>query len=333
VVLEGSDEDLSQRQGSSPTVKVMNESYKQLLQILEEERQMRSQIEEKTWDVEHTMLEAVTQYEIQVDNLRLENNKLSSKLRKMEKKSNMAEVFQQFEEDLKRLHAECEKLRAKNAELSMKQFKTMGQLGDDGHHPLLLEKQSKIISKLQNDNKKLQQENFELRKKSRESILNARLADSAHNKANKLSRQIQYKDNELQSTRQNSAQAEGRIQKMEAEYTRAIKNEKQMREELERALHELSIYKNRTHELQEYQRKNGMLKRFVDNHTNPNRHNGNSKKEPARLKEALASLSVSVRRSQPSLLPMVTEAQKALTEEIEEGDAFRNLSAASMLSS
>ncbi|CAM9462180.1 unnamed protein product, partial [Heterosigma akashiwo] len=46
---------------------------------------------------------------------------------------------------------------------------------------------------------------------------------------------------------------------------------------------------------------------------------------PWRLKETLAELSKSVRQSQPSLLPLVTQAQKALKEEIDENNTFHSI--------
>ena len=85
-------------QAGSISPELLQSNYDTLLSMLREERRIRNKMNDKIANIEHTLLETSTAYQIEIDDLKRNNATVTRKFNKLGKESAYKEVFMQFEE-------------------------------------------------------------------------------------------------------------------------------------------------------------------------------------------------------------------------------------------
>jgi len=75
---------------------------------------------DKIANLEHTLMETSTSYQLDIDDLKKENMDVKRKFRKLSKESAYKEVFEQFEGEIRSLRSEAASLKDANVRLEMK---------------------------------------------------------------------------------------------------------------------------------------------------------------------------------------------------------------------
>jgi len=148
---------------------LLQSNYDTLLSMLREERRVRSKLGDKIANLEHTLLETSTAYQIEIDDLKLKNIEVTRKFQKLTKESAYEEVFAQFEGEIERARRREVELQEKNVKLEMelhgmaKRRGGMGSPGRRGVEQPPMQFQDGLMKQIQRRNKELEGEVKKLR--------------------------------------------------------------------------------------------------------------------------------------------------------------------------
>lgn len=98
---------------------LLRRNYDALLTIVHEQQQLREAAEAQAAEALHDQEELRATYEIQIENMKLSNVSLRSKLRALEQQTSVAKVFDQYEQEVQSLTKELQQLRSRNVALEL----------------------------------------------------------------------------------------------------------------------------------------------------------------------------------------------------------------------
>lgn len=90
---------------------VLKQNYDSLVTILQEQEELRANQEAKIGLLENELTEVKTTYELQVDDFKLENNRLKQQLRIIKESHEMSEIFDMYEMEIQRLNSHITAMR------------------------------------------------------------------------------------------------------------------------------------------------------------------------------------------------------------------------------
>lgn len=99
---------------------LLRKNYDVLLTIVQEQQQLREAAEARAAEAIHDLDEVRASFEVQIENMKLSNVSLRSKVRALEKQSAQPKVFDQYEQELELLLKEVQQLRDRNVALELK---------------------------------------------------------------------------------------------------------------------------------------------------------------------------------------------------------------------
>lgn len=99
---------------------LLRKNYDTLLTIVQEQQQLREVADAKAAEAVHDLEEMRAVFEVQIENMKLANVALRSKVRSLEKQSALPKVFDQYEQELQSLLKEVQQLRDRNVVLELK---------------------------------------------------------------------------------------------------------------------------------------------------------------------------------------------------------------------
>lgn len=99
---------------------LLRKNYDALLTIVQEQQQLREAAEAKAAEAAHDLDEVRASFEVQLENLKLLNVSLRSKVRALETHSALPKVFEQYDQELHALLTEVQQLRGRNVALELK---------------------------------------------------------------------------------------------------------------------------------------------------------------------------------------------------------------------
>eukprot|EP00899_Mesostigma_viride_P010564 jgi/Mesvir1/19509/Mv16606-RA.1 len=95
----------------------LKKNYDAVLAVLQRDKRKCQAATERVTELERDMMEAAASYEVQLDNLRIENLSLRSKVRYLEGESQFSDLFERYEQEVSALTAEVLSLRAETHSL------------------------------------------------------------------------------------------------------------------------------------------------------------------------------------------------------------------------
>ncbi|RLN92311.1 hypothetical protein BBJ28_00008787 [Nothophytophthora sp. Chile5] len=99
---------------------LLRKNYDALLAIVREQQQAKEAAEARAAEAIHDQEELRAGFEVQIENMKLANVALRSKVRALEKRSALPQVFDQYEQELRTLHAQVQQLQARNVALELR---------------------------------------------------------------------------------------------------------------------------------------------------------------------------------------------------------------------
>ena len=330
---------------------LLQSNYDTLLSMLREERSVRNKMNDKIANLEHTLLETSTSYQLDIDDLKKEKGEYERKFRKLSKESAYKEVFEQFEDEIRKLRKECDCLKDENIRLEMKGIdRVAGERGGEKkqkkagggsaatelHQPPmkfqdgLMKQLTRKNRQLEAEARKLREQNAELKQHSR--LLNVSRTQNQHSQSSML-----RLDDELRQSRHKASALYTRKSKLEALLMQTEKEAAQWRQSTiesqareEKLKCELSQAAADVLKFKELGKKNNLVQRFLDKHAprppaNSDRKNkvGNSSSKGDNqrgeggggLHETLQELAGQIRRVQPNLMGLIGKISNEISAE------------------
>lgn len=99
---------------------LMRKNYETLLGVLFELQQERELTEAREALAVQNQMEMSTRYELEIEEHKLERTRLKSELQNLKRKSSLTKVFEQYEEEIERVHREVQRLQSQNVALELK---------------------------------------------------------------------------------------------------------------------------------------------------------------------------------------------------------------------
>jgi DNA repair exonuclease SbcCD ATPase subunit len=321
---------------------LLQSNYNTLLSMLREERRIRGKMNDKIANIEHTLLETSTSYELDIEDLKKENMDLKRKLRKLSKESAYKEVFEQFESEIKGLRNEATILKDANVRLEMKLAevggarvgKRMGK-GDGGkagttggpaqppmqYQDGLMKQLSRRNRELEEEVKKLRAESADLKQKGR--LLDVSKTQIQHSQSNmlKLGDELRQKKHQAYTLNMSNSRLEEALLEAEKEaaqwrqlHAESESREEKMKGELQQATVDVLKYKHMS-------KKNNLIQRFLDKHApKPEPRKGpGGPGDGETLHDAVQDLAAQIRRVQPNLMGAVAKVSNKIEEEGRKG--------------
>lgn len=242
---------------------LLRKNYDALLSVVREQQQAKNAAETRATEAFQNQEEMRTMFEVQIENMKLENVRLRSKLRAVETHTSLSQLFEQYEQELGNLHAQILELQAENVALELK---TSGVEGVNmGPTKPSLEYKKKY-HKLVEEKLTLEREVMEYRKKERQHQVHSRLADESTRRVDQLSRDLNLKEEVLVATRLSK-------QRLSAEMNQALEKVDKLHHENEKLLAEKAVATEELVSSRMYlasleleKKKTAMLDRFVEKH-------------------------------------------------------------------
>ncbi|TMW56562.1 hypothetical protein Poli38472_006572 [Pythium oligandrum] len=251
---------------------LLRKNYDALLTVVREQQQHRESAETRAADAIHECEELRAQYELQIENLKLDSVALKSKVRTLEKQSGCAQVFDQYEHEISRLHVEAQQLRTQNVQLELRlasvdgnnnnaAFMTPG-LGGPGS----LTELKKRYQAMAEDREQLERQLLEYRKKERQFYAQSRLVNESTRKADRLARELSEKEDALASTRLGKKRLDAEMHHCQSEAQQLQQENERLLMEKAATAEELLAAKMYLASVENEQKKAEILDRFVRKH-------------------------------------------------------------------
>ncbi|DBA04022.1 TPA: hypothetical protein N0F65_009369 [Lagenidium giganteum] len=296
---------------------LLRKNYDALLNIVQEQQQLREAAETRAAEATHDLEEQRATFEVQIENMKLENVRLRAKVRTLEKRTHVAKVFDQYDHDMQLLMKELQHLRSQNVTLELKLASTTGspiQGNATGLTDLKRKYQQAVDEKYE-----LEQQIIEFKKKERHFLVHSKLVGETTKRVDQLSRELGEKEEALLATRLRNARSE------------AMTNQVQVKaEQLEQENHQLLLDKAATKEellatkmylasLETEQKKAAILDRFVQKHgdrmsrmRDPVNNAASAWRRDQQTVECEERLFTAVKRALPQMVPMVNKILRKL---------------------
>ena len=322
---------------------LLQSNYNTLLSMLREERRIRGKMNDKIANIEHTLLETSTSYELEIEDLKKENVDIKRKFRKLSKESAYKEVFEQFESEIKGLRNEATNLKDSNVRLEMKLAEVgwakggkrkgkgngekAGMTSGPAQPPMqyqdgLMKQLSRRNRELEEEVKKLRAESADLKQKGR--LLDVSKTQIQHSQSNmlKLGDELRQKKHQAYTLNMSNSRLEEALLEAEKEaaqwrqlHAESESREEKMKGELQQATGDVLKYKHMS-------KKNNLIQRFLDKHApkpEPRKGPGGSGDDGETLHDAVQDLAAQIRRLQPNLMGAVAKVTNKIEEEGRKG--------------
>jgi hypothetical protein len=117
--LDGLDDKTAQKiQAADATL--LRKNYDALLSIVREQQQAKEAAEARAAEALHDQEEQRAMFEVQIENMKLANVGLRSKVRALENRTALPQVFEQYEQELRALHGQAQELQTRNVALELR---------------------------------------------------------------------------------------------------------------------------------------------------------------------------------------------------------------------
>ena len=314
---------------------LLQSNYDTLLSMLREERRVRNKLGDKIANLEHTLLETSTAYQIEIDDLKLENIEVTRKFQKLTKESAYEEVFAQFEGEIKRVRRRELELQETNVKLEMEvqgmarrraDGKVVGRRGveqppmqfQDG----LMKQIQRRNKELEGEVKKLRSDNSTLKQQAR--LLNVSKNQVASNQSSmlKLGDDLKLSKMKIQGLAMKKSDLESSLMQAEREsamwrqaHASSEASLEKMKLELAQATADIIKYKQAA-------KSNNLIQRFLDKHAPKPAELGRGKMsggDGGTLHDAVQDLASEVRKVCPSLMGSVARVANKVEDELNIG--------------
>jgi hypothetical protein len=108
---------------------LLRKNYDALLTIVREQQQQREAAEARAAEAEHDREELRAAFEVQIENMKLDNVALRRKARLLEKRSGAQEALEQYDRDVQALQKQVHQLQERNVALELKVIDRRWRLG------------------------------------------------------------------------------------------------------------------------------------------------------------------------------------------------------------
>ena len=314
---------------------LLQANYDTLLSLIAQERKIRNSLNDKIANLEHTLLETSTAYQLEVDDLRIENRDASRKVKKLEQESAFKEVFEQFEGEIAKLRRSEERAQERNLKLETKNLELLrrseigagvarGVGGEGGLEQPPMHFQNGLVKQLTRRNKELEaemkkitKENAVLNQQAR--MLNVSKAQGVQNKSSmlRLGEQLTEVRGEVGRVRGAKGLVESELMMAQQEsakwqmlYSEEATQNQKHKLELSQAVGDVMKYKQSA-------KSNNLIQRFLDKHA-PKVSAGGGKGGGG-LHIAIQELAGLVRRKEPRLMAAVAKVANGIEEEVNQG--------------
>ncbi|KAJ8558642.1 hypothetical protein ON010_g8808 [Phytophthora cinnamomi] len=323
---------------------LLRKNYDALLSIVREQQQAKEAAEARAAEALQDQEEMRAMFEVQIENMKLANVGLRSKVRALENRTSLPHVFEQYEQELRTLHAQVEELQARNVALELRvtysavsgssrttflllirrghlfseQVGGDGSGGSSGSVSELKKKYQQVVE----EKLALERELMERRRRERHHQVHSRLAGESTRRVDQLSRDLNNKEEDLVAARLSK-------QRLSAEMNQALEKADQLHHENEILLQEkaatteeLLAARMYLASLENEKKKASILDRFVEKHgdrMNKLRQHGQSSSNKSEnwrrdqyARECEDKLLATVKRSLPQAVPLCNKLLRRL---------------------
>ncbi|KAK1944989.1 hypothetical protein P3T76_003522 [Phytophthora citrophthora] len=300
---------------------LLRKNYDALLSIVREQQKAKEAAEARATEALQDQEEMRAAFEVQIENMKLANVGLRSKVRALENRTSLPQVFEQYEQELRTLQGQVQELQARNVALELRTSGSdaSGRVVKVSNGPSTEFK--KKYQQVAEEKNALEQELMEYRRRERHHQVHSRLAGESTRRVGQLSRDLNNKEEDLVATRLSK-------QRMSAEMNQAIEKADQLHHENEKLLQEKAatteeLLATRMYlaSLENEKKKASILNHFVEKHgdrMNKLRKHGQScpKGEnwlrDQNARECEDKLLATVKRSLPQAVPLCNKLLRRL---------------------
>ncbi|KAG7400028.1 hypothetical protein PHYBOEH_007096 [Phytophthora boehmeriae] len=255
--VEGLDEKTAQKvQAADATL--LRKNYEALLSIVREQQQAKELAETRAAEAIHDQEEQRAMFEVQIENMKLANVGLRSKVRALENRTSLPQLFEQYEQELRTLHAQIQELQERNVALEL-------QASGVGINASFIDFKKKY-QQVVDEKLALEKEVIECRKRERHLQVQGRIAGESTRRVDQLSRDLNNKEEDLVAARLSK-------QRLSAEMNQILEKADQLHHENEKLLQEKAataeeLLATRMYlaSLDNEKKKAAILDRFVEKH-------------------------------------------------------------------
>eukprot|EP00644_Phytophthora_capsici_P014937 jgi/Phyca11/126797/e_gw1.65.78.1 len=308
---------------------LLRKNYDALLSIVREQQKAKEAAEARATEALQDQEEMRAAFEVQIENMKLANVGLRSKVRALENRTSLPQVFEQYEQELRTLQGRIQELQARNVALELRvNGSRRVVVGWNGSSTEFKKKYQQVTE----EKIALEQELMEYRRRERIVLtfeacgrhhqVHSRLAGESTRRVGQLSRlDLNSKEEDLVATRLSK-------QRMSAEMNQAIEKADQLHHENEKLLQEkaatteeLLAARMYLASLENEKKKASILNHFVEKHgdrMNKLRKHGQScPKGESWLRDQNArecedKLLATVKRSLPQAVPLCNKLLRRL---------------------
>lgn len=141
---------------------VLKRNYDSLVTVMQEQEELRASQEAKIDTLETELSEIKTTYELQLDDLKLENNRLKQQLRIIKESHEMSEIFDMYEMEIQRLNSHITAMRLTindTVEKLERAHEPASEISDGIEESVILQKQRRnALQEIRNNIKKQMKE-------------------------------------------------------------------------------------------------------------------------------------------------------------------------------
>ncbi|KAG7393878.1 hypothetical protein PHYPSEUDO_000055 [Phytophthora pseudosyringae] len=209
---------------------LLRKNYDALLSIVREQQQAKEAAEARAAEAVQDQDEMRAMFEVQIENMKLANVGLRGKVRALEKRTSLPQVFEQYEQELHTLHAQIQEVQARNVALELRVGGSVG-IGVAVGSSVSSTEFKKRYQQVVEDKLALEREVMEHRRKERHRQVHSRMAGESTRRADQLSRDLNNKEEDLVAARLSK-------QRLSAEMNQALEKADLLHHENEKLLQE-----------------------------------------------------------------------------------------------
>ncbi|ETV65015.1 hypothetical protein, variant 2 [Aphanomyces astaci] len=267
--------------------------YDRLLTVLKDQHAHTTSLQHQLDEFHVAQEEAEAIHHVQLQDLKLVNVDLRSKLRVLETQSGMQAVLEKYDVEIHTVTSELEKLRAVNLGLELKLA---------ANASVDLRNRYRDIVK---ENVRLHEQVLALRKKERHFLSSKKMVDESAKKIDALSKLVTTKDDMLMEARLGEARLSAQVDHQQQKSVALQQQQSVLAAEHDKAAEELIAVKMYLASIQTEQRKAEMLDRFVKKHGTSLLSTDKQKSNNPNLQDHGTKVLGAIKRTVPALVPSV----------------------------
>ncbi|KAF0719499.1 Aste57867_999 [Aphanomyces stellatus] len=281
---------------------LLRKHYNDLLHVLQDQHHHKLDLEHQVDDLHLTHQEMEATYHVQMQDLKLANVDLRSKLRVFEAQTGMHTLLEKYEAEIQTVTGELDKVRALNLNLELKL---------SANASVDLRNRYRDVVK---ENVALHEEVLALRKKERHFLSSKKVLDESAKKIDALSKLVTTKDDMLMEARLGEARLSAQVDQQEQKSLALKQQQSALAQENEKAAEELVAVKMYLASIQTEQKKAEMLDRFVKKHGS-SLLSTDKQKANSSIDEHAKKVLGAIKRAVPQVVPSVHKLIQRLHEQ------------------